>query len=387
MATLRAAFPQQQILPPATHTLAAPAAVPLPAVVLLSRVLDEGPGQLIFAQLPVDSRLRCREVCRGWRAFLADARHWQVLDLSLSSGVARRTVALLCAASERARGTLRELDVSGWFCMPVEEGEEELKDEQLEAILRANSASLLELCAWKPVVPGEYDSATTLGIEDLLTAAPRVRLLECDAALVGDEARGPLPRLLHKPHFSPLRIRQLFLNAKDVQPPPDVPALAAWAATHASLKRLELFFVGLDSEAVLDAVVNLAVSQLQVLTLYSCSLSPASLPGLSRVLASRTVTQLCLVNENEPLLVGAAVPAFCAALRASRLVRLSLVKMRLWESPVDSLAVIAACTGHPTLRDISFRFNDLEDSPGRAAIDAAMDALEASSPELLLRAS
>jgi len=45
----------------------------------------------------VDSRLRSREVCRGWRAFLADARHWQVLDLSLSSGVARRTLALLRA--------------------------------------------------------------------------------------------------------------------------------------------------------------------------------------------------------------------------------------------------------------------------------------------------
>jgi len=34
-------------------------------------------------------RLRCREVCLGWRAFLADVCFWQVLDLSLSSGVAR----------------------------------------------------------------------------------------------------------------------------------------------------------------------------------------------------------------------------------------------------------------------------------------------------------
>jgi len=58
--------------------------------------------------------------------------------------------------------------------------------------------------------------------------------------------------------------------------------------------------------------------------------------------------------------------------------------MCLWESHTDSLAVIAACTGHPTLRDISFWGNDLEHAPGRAAIDAALDALEASIPGLRL---
>jgi len=58
--------------------------------------------------------------------------------------------------------------------------------------------------------------------------------------------------------------------------------------------------------------------------------------------------------------------------------------MRLWESPVDSLAVIAACTSYPTLRDISFWGNDLEHAPGRAAIDATLDALEASIPGLSL---
>jgi len=108
-------------------------------------------ASLVFAQLLADSRLRCREVCRGWRAFLADARHWQVLDLSLSSGVARRSLALLRAASERARGTLRELDVSGWFCMLAGEGEEALRIQQLLPSLRANAASLLEPRAWRPV--------------------------------------------------------------------------------------------------------------------------------------------------------------------------------------------------------------------------------------------
>jgi hypothetical protein len=324
-------------------------------------------------------------VCRGWRAFLADARHWQVLDLSLSSGVARRSIALLRAASKRARGTLRELNVSGWYCKPVEVGEEALDNVQLLPVLRANAASLLELRAWQPVNSEGGFLTSTLGIERLLAAAPRLRLLECDAGLSGEEARGPLPRLLSEPQFAPLHLQIFQLDAADVQPPPDARALAAWASTHASLKRLELWHVPLDSEPSLDIVVHLAISQLQVLTLEACSLSPASLPGLTRVLASRSVTQLCLDNVHEPLLVGAAVPAVCAALRACRLVSLYLNQMCLWESHADGLAVIAACTGHPTLRDISLRFNDLEDSPGRAAIDAALDALEASIPGLRLR--
>jgi len=132
----------------------------------------------------VDWRLRCPEVCRGWRTFLADARHWQVLDLSLRSGVARRTLALLRAACERARGTLRSLDVSGWFSEPVAEGEEALEQEQLLPVLRANAATLLELRAWKPVDSEGGTFSSTAIVEQLLAAAPRLRLLECDASLI-----------------------------------------------------------------------------------------------------------------------------------------------------------------------------------------------------------
>jgi len=207
-----------------------------------------------------NSRLRCREVCRGWRAFLADARHWQVLDLSLTSGVARRSPALLRAASERAQGTLRELDVAGWFNERVREGEEALGSEQLLPILRANAASLLELRAWKPFDSDGLTLTSTEGVEELLVTAPRLRLLECDSFVEDDDAQGPLLRLLHEPQFAPLRLRTLDINANSVQPPPDMPALAAWAATHALLKCLDLLRVRLDSEASLDAVVHLTVS-------------------------------------------------------------------------------------------------------------------------------
>jgi len=341
-------------------------------------------ASLVFALLPVDSRLRCREVSRSWRAFLADARHWQVLDLSLTSGVARSSLALLRAASERARGTLRELDVSGWYNMPVGWGEEALGNAQLLPVLRENAASLLELRAWLPVDSGGGTTTSTNGVEDLLAAAPRLRLLECDASLYGRHAQGPLPRLLREPQFAPLRLQTLQINILYAQPPPDVPALAAWAAAHTSLKRLDLYYVPLDSEAALDAVVNLAVSQLQCVSLGSCSLSPASLPALTRMLASSSLTVLRIFNDDAPLLVGAAVPAFGAALRASRLVRLELSGICLWETQADGLAVIAACTGHPTLRTIDFEYNYPEDGPDRAVIEGALVALRESIPGLRL---
>jgi len=73
--------------------------------------------------------------------------------------------------------------VSGWFILAAGEGEEALRTEQLLPVLRANSASLLELRAWKPVHSKGGRVASTATVELLLAAAPRLRLLECDAGL------------------------------------------------------------------------------------------------------------------------------------------------------------------------------------------------------------
>jgi hypothetical protein len=108
--------------PPATTIASLPHA-------LLARVL---------ARVPVDTRLRASEVCRGWCALLASERSlWTCLDLSASSGVEEFVRdALLCAAAAKACGALQSLDVSG--C-------DGIRHEALLATVIANAGSLLEL--------------------------------------------------------------------------------------------------------------------------------------------------------------------------------------------------------------------------------------------------
>ncbi len=50
---------------------------------------------LIFSLLPVDQRLRCLEVCKGWYATLNERSLWTRLDMSATAGLARRTTEAL----------------------------------------------------------------------------------------------------------------------------------------------------------------------------------------------------------------------------------------------------------------------------------------------------
>jgi len=80
---------------------------------LLGR-LQEDEVTLLLMLLPLDARLRAREVSRGWRALLRKPRFWLELDFSPESGVVARTLrALLFAAGERGRGHLHTLDLTG----------------------------------------------------------------------------------------------------------------------------------------------------------------------------------------------------------------------------------------------------------------------------------
>ena len=95
----------------------------------------------IFLAVPLDDRLRGREVCRGWCAFLGRPRLWEVLDCS---SLARRTPALLAAAAARA---LRVLDATGWDDLFCGQRQYNATLELVLPVLRSNVRSLLELRA------------------------------------------------------------------------------------------------------------------------------------------------------------------------------------------------------------------------------------------------
>jgi hypothetical protein len=85
------------------HERACCALSPLPLGIVLA----------IFSLLPLDCRLRCLEVCRGWRAVLTAERSlWTRLVMPFSGGAARSgALALLRAAATRAGGQLHTLHV------------------------------------------------------------------------------------------------------------------------------------------------------------------------------------------------------------------------------------------------------------------------------------
>ena len=86
-----------------------------------------------------------------------------------------------------------------------------------------------------------------------------------------------------------------------------------------------------------------------------------------------------LLGERDAAVVG----AFADALRASRIRDLRL-RVQLWAVPANGGAVLAALTGHPTLRSLSISFNrvSLEDACQRAVCEALVRLLRADAPAL-----
>ncbi len=180
---------------------AAPALAPLPLALVLH----------LLSLLPVDTRLRCAEVCRSLRAALEERSLWRRLDLS-ASGVSPTlavTDVLLHAAVARARGELVTLDLTG--CKRV-------TSDSLLAAVTANGGMLRELrvCGVKGRLGVHIrsvvaDALDTDALEALLRAAPRLDVCEADMQCAD---LAPAHRLLrNEPPFSPLHVPPLRLMA------------------------------------------------------------------------------------------------------------------------------------------------------------------------------
>jgi hypothetical protein len=167
---------------------------------------------------------------------LADPSLWQVLDLTLTGGVAaeRVTANLVRGAVARAAGQLKQLSYNG------------LPQLNMVALVVSDGAQLQQV---------NTDAALSIEeMETVFAAAPRLQALN---ARVSDQCMALLPLLRNDPPYGPLRISRLtvsFYQASDA----DVLTFAAAVAAHESLKGFVILNVrfarGLN--ALVDAVAG-----------------------------------------------------------------------------------------------------------------------------------
>jgi len=301
--------------------------------------------RLVFLLLPAEARLRCREVCRGWRAFLADASLWRVCRAD--------SLAVLKRCSLRACGTLRvlqlELDSSSNCDVP-----------RLLAVVRANAASLREL----QLGPRPLSAAA---VQEVLDAAPGLSAFEADIEDSAAAAAG----LLERAAAGPLRVRRVCLDL-----PFDTPggAFGAAAAAHPSLSALLLRRGGWAA----SSLAAFLPARLSSLELADCPVSPALLPALTALLGGPVCALRVTGRGQSTLCAGAALPPFCAALaRAPALDSLTLSTVLLFDSLPDGLAVLAACNASVTLRALCVAHNEPDTAAAEAAAGAALRPLTA----------
>jgi hypothetical protein len=323
----------------------------------------------------VDPRLRCSEVCRAWRALLSDASLWLRLDLSPAGGVARDavTIALLRAAAKRAAGGLRALDLTG--CSHISR-------HAVRVVAAQNSGALAELRVGHHtgIVRGALRGAQ---LEQLLRAAPQLRVLEADAFCDGAEEARHLLR--NEAPFGPLRVRMLhvagLLGANAVL------SLTNELPLHTWLTGLQLLSAPLHVPATLDTVVDAALQlRLTYLELHACGLTPASAPSLARALSGSALRTLVVDGEPLRLLDAPAALLLGNALRANTtLTSVSITIARLFDNAAIATALLGALTAHPSLRKLDISYNRSVDlaAPVVAAARAALAALVAANAPAL----
>jgi hypothetical protein len=334
---------------------------------------------LVFLRLPLDTRLRCAEVCRSWRQAASTPLLWARLDLS--SVVKSASDGLLRAAAARAAGQLRSLDVSG--CAAVTHAA------LLDAVAAQHAGSLRTLRCARGAAGVGY--ASPADVQRLLAAAPALRELTADVACGARDAHALLAGVAP---FGPVRVRHLIVrfrsrrrlrkdgtdddgrDGKDAVA--DALTLAADVAAHAWLVKLAVARAPLRCPALLGAFVDAALSrQLSVLCFGDCGLTVASAPALARLLRDgHALTALTVHGDGAaPLLDARGGAAVAAALRANAtLVALSLAGVRLFDGRAAAAApLLAAAAAHPTLARLCLHGNPV--APTAAAQAAAGAAL------------
>jgi hypothetical protein len=171
----------------------------------------------VLLRLPLDERLRCAEVCRGWRGMVAERSLWMHLDVSAASlgAPCRASDALLRAGAARALRNVRSVDVSG----VLRDGDGDADGDGVNGSVSVRA--LCELAAQNPglrviralgrgAAAAEHHSLPAL--RALLQAAPRLAELHADARAASVADALPLVRN-EAPLYGPLRLNRLCVTA------------------------------------------------------------------------------------------------------------------------------------------------------------------------------
>ena len=297
----------------------------------------------IFALLPLDARLRCREVSRAWRDTLAEERSlWATLDLrDVAAGAP--AFELLRAAARLAGGAVTCIHLRGV----------RLLDHELIDLVRSCAASLREVRAPRRGAGlHNGDALHPFTVEALLRAAPALRALHAD--LHFRPPREDNGCLRGAPPCGPLRVRRLSVVARG-EPPDVLATLAADCAAHEGLRELSLAAADFETaDATWDAFVDVAHARRLVrLCLHHCPLGAHTAPALVRLLGagSEALQVLVLTSDGEPALDAAGGAAVGDALHAnSTLTSLTLCGSGVVGNARACEALLRGARGHVSLR-------------------------------------
>jgi hypothetical protein len=321
----------------------------------------------IFSLVPVDARLRCLEVCKGWYATLNERSLWTRLDMSAAAGLAQPATQALLRAAARAGGQLQALHLTDSVA---------ITHDALLAVARANADTLTELRMEGSRTLHGGAHALVDEVEAVLGAAPRLRLLAADVHC--DDVAVAHRLLRNEGAFAALHVRKLlFSNVRDEA---GVLALATDLAAHTSLTKVHLHGAPLVTLAASDAVVDAALAlRLASLALVGCNVTPASAPALARLISDGAVTELYVYNDARQLLDQPAAELFADALRAnSTLTSFKLLDCVFWKDAAAATLVLGALTAHRSLRTLDLNINSMWLGDQQApALGAALGTLVA----------
>jgi hypothetical protein len=220
---------------------------------------------------------------------------------------------------------------------------------------------------------------------ELLDAAPHLRVL--DSSAFCEHHIGAMHLLQGRGVFAPLRVRALSFDERGSVIFADTEQLLALAerfAEHVWLTELEFVDVPLDDAAALDAVVDAALTRRLVrVSLLDCSLSPASVPALSRLVGGGALNSFIVRNDGEQLFDEPTAALIADAIRANEtLTSVTFSFMQFWRTPAAAALLLGALTAHPSVRAVCLQDN-IADRELEAAVGIALAALVAANAPAL----